>query len=277
MPTTPNKGYEVQVTGSNSGTWGDVLNDDVISPQDNNLGGIVSKSVAGSNITLSDTESQMVIVSLSGAQSADIQLTTSCIGFFFVENLTTNSFNITVVNDQIATGVVVPKGRSTVISDATNGCRIAGTDSFPPGTVMPFGQSSAPTGWTKIVANDNAAMRVVSGPASSGGSVAFTTAFASQSVNGSIGGTAITIAQMPLHGHPTYVSLDPNSTTNTTGGIKLDSHASSAFNPYTGSANPTPGCQVGGAGGGQSHSHSFTGTSINLEVKYVDVIMAQKD
>src|SRR6185312_12992304 len=99
--------------------------------------------------------SEMLIVRLTGAQSADIQLTTSCIGMFFVENLTTNAFAITVVNDQIGTGVVVPKGRCTVISDATNGCRIAGTDSFPPGTPMLFGQTSAPTGWTKSTANDN--------------------------------------------------------------------------------------------------------------------------
>lgn len=261
MPTTPNKGYEVQVTGSNSGTWGDVLNDDVISPQDNNLGGIVSKSVAGSNITLSDTESQMVIVSLSGAQSADIQLTTSCIGFFFVENLTTNSFNITVVNDQIATGVIVPKGRSTVISDATNGCRVAGTDSFPPGTPILFKQPNAPTGWTKQTSDNNKAVRIVSGTPSTGGTVAFDVAFASQAVAGTVGSTALTINQIPAHSH-TY---------------KIVSSVGSGLAGGSDNGATSGTLDTSSVGGGQGHTHSFTGTAINLDVQYVDFIVATKD
>lgn len=113
MPTTQNKGYEVQVTGSNTGTWGATLNDDMIAIVDANLGGIVIKSVAGSNITLTSDGSQNCIIRLIGAQSADIQLTNPCIGFYFVENLTTNSFNTTVTNG--VAGVVVPKGRSTLV------------------------------------------------------------------------------------------------------------------------------------------------------------------
>jgi hypothetical protein len=30
-------------------------------------------------------------------------------------------------------------------------------------------------------------------------------------------------------------------------------------------------------GSGQTHTHTFSGTAINLAVKYVDVIIAQKD
>lgn len=261
MPTTPNKGFEVQVTGSNSGTWGDVLNDDVISIIDNNLGGIVTKSVAGSNITLSSTESQMAIVRLTGAQSADIQLTTSCIGSFFVENLTTNSFNITVVNDQVATGVIVPKGRSTVISDATNGCRIAGTDSFPTGTSLSFPQTSAPTGWTKSTTHNNKAVRIVSGAASSGGTVAFDVAFASQPVSGTVGSTVLTINQIPSHSHSYHIVSTSGS------GIAGGSDNGAISGSLDTSA----------VGGGQGHTHSFTGTAINLDVQYVDFIIATKD
>ena len=62
---------------------------------------------------------------------------------------------------------------------------------FPSGTVMLFGQTAAPTGWTKLTTHDNKALRVVSGTAGSGGTVAFTTAFASQAVSGSLSTTAV--------------------------------------------------------------------------------------
>jgi hypothetical protein len=65
---------------------------------------------------------------------------------------------------------------------------------FPSGTVMLFIQTAAPTGWTKSTTHDNKALRIVSGTASSGGSVAFTTAFASQAVTGSVAATAAATA-----------------------------------------------------------------------------------
>jgi hypothetical protein len=67
---------------------------------------------------------------------------------------------------------------------------------FPSGTRMSFQQTTAPTGWTKdtTAAIDNSALRFVTGAASSGGSVAFTTAFASQSVTGSVAATATATA-----------------------------------------------------------------------------------
>ena len=63
---------------------------------------------------------------------------------------------------------------------------------IPSGTVMMFVQTAAPTGWTKSTTHDNKALRVVSGTASSGGTVAFTTAFASQGVSGSLASTTAT-------------------------------------------------------------------------------------
>ncbi|MGI6854359.1 hypothetical protein [Mesorhizobium sp. 1B3] len=70
-------------------------------------------------------------------------------------------------------------------------------DAFPAGTRLPFQQSTAPVGWVKVTDHDNAALRIVNGTVTTGGTVAFTTAFASQSV----GATAITAAQMPSHTH----------------------------------------------------------------------------
>ena len=64
------------------------------------------------------------------------------------------------------------------------------TQSFPSGTRMLFQQTSAPTGWTKDTSGTNQrALRVVSGTVGSGGSVDFTTAFASKGVSGTLGNT----------------------------------------------------------------------------------------
>lgn len=131
---------------------------------------------------------------------------------------------------------------------------------FPTGTAMLFVQTAAPTGWTKLTSHDNKALRVVSGTASTGGSVAFTTAFASQGVSGSVGSTTLSTAQMPSHTH-TY----------SFGG-------SEAYNlPQVSSANGYYTNTTSAAGGGGSHNHSFSGTAINLAVSYVDVIIATKD
>ena len=52
----------------------------------------------------------------------------------------------------------------------------------PSGTKMIFNQTSAPTGWTKVTSSNDVALRVVSGTVGTGGTVAFETAFASQTI-----------------------------------------------------------------------------------------------
>ena len=129
---------------------------------------------------------------------------------------------------------------------------------FPSGTKMVFVQTAAPTGWTKDTSHDNKALRVVSGTASSGGSVAFTTAFASQAVSGSVGNTTLSTAQIPSHAHG--------------GG------AAGTYVVPIGSYYGLPALSnTEAAGGGGSHNHSFSGTAINMAVQYVDVIIATKD
>lgn len=131
---------------------------------------------------------------------------------------------------------------------------------FAAGTVMLFAQTAAPTGWTKSTTHNDKALRVVSGTASSGGSVAFTTAFASQAVNGTVGSTTLSTSQMPSHNHSISVYE-----TGTTGGVTM------------GNANFVQSLGTSSAGGNGSHNHSFSGTAINLAVQYVDVILATKD
>jgi hypothetical protein len=149
---------------------------------------------------------------------------------------------------------------------------------FDQGTVLIFGQTAAPTGWTKLTNLDNYALRVVSGTAGTGGTVAFTTAFASQTPAGSVsintsglsaGATTLSTTQIPSHSHtsqrnqadfggvPVFAQGEPGATT----------------------------INTGNTGGGGSHTHtvsgsatgSFTGTAIDLAVQYIDVIRATKN
>lgn len=141
------------------------------------------------------------------------------------------------------------QGRLTAASSG------ASPSAFPAGTLMLFIQTAAPTGWTKSTTHNDKALRVVSGTASSGGSVAFTTAFASGL---SAGSTTLSTAQMPAHTHPSGVYGSGGNT------------PFNAFAPadFIGSQYTT-----GSTGGGGSHNHSLP----SFAVQYVDVIIATKD
>lgn len=175
---------------------------------------------------------------------------------------------------------------------------------FDVGTHMLFAQTAAPTGWTKSTTHNNKALRVVSGSAGSGGSVAFTSAFASKTPTGTNGGTAISSAQMPSHTHTGTVDSDGSHTHSISdpGHTHLFSISAggSGSTPYTnsysmgdlasfptGSAGTGISIVAGGAhthtfttaatGSGSTHTHSFTGDAIDLAVQYVDVIIATRD
>jgi hypothetical protein len=96
--------------------------------------------------------------------------------------------------------------------------------------------------------------------------VAFTTAFASQSVAGTVGGTAITQANLPAITLTTTLEYD----TSIAGG-----GARSAYVRGTGSPNDAKSTST--LGSGTTHTHTFTGTAIDLAVQYVDLIIATKD
>lgn len=133
--------------------------------------------------------------------------------------------------------------------------------SFPATTAMLFAQATAPTGWTKSTTHNDKALRVVSGASggSAAGTVDFSTAFASKAVNGTVGNTTLTIDQIPAHTH--------------TIGTSAAASTAPGGNTVVAGSNYT----TSSVGGGQAHTHSFTGTAIDLAVKYVDVIIATKD
>jgi hypothetical protein len=143
--------------------------------------------------------------------------------------------------------------------------------SFPSGTVMLFVQTSAPTGWTKSTTHDNKALRVVSGTASSGGSIAFTTAFA----NGNAGSTTLSTAQMPSHNHQGQAYAPSNiGGSNPWSGFSTTATLNNftSWQLATNSLGAPTYLGVAYNGGGGSHTHS-----LSLAVQYVDVIIATKN
>ena len=185
-------------------------------------------------------------------------------------------------------GVPAPGTAGNVLTSNGTIWTSAAAAAFDAGTRMMFAQTSAPTGWTKDTTNyNNHTLRVVTGAASTGGTVDFTTAFASQtptitttagtlavSTAGlSIGSTTLSTAQMPSHSH----SYNAGNNADNPGSLPRYELAQTT----TLSTNST--------GGGGSHNHSLSGSAslsgspsstssaINLAVKYLDVITATKN
>ena len=150
---------------------------------------------------------------------------------------------------------------------------------FASGTKMIFNQTAAPTGWTKVTGSGNDhALRVTTGTVGTGGDVDFETAFASitpTASSGAVSAHTLTKAELPAH----Y-------------------HTIGAINAVQGSGSPWAFSVAGGAGSGQwltdsrthsapstemdgdSHTHNFTQptiSAVNLNVKFVDIIIATKD
>jgi hypothetical protein len=206
-----------------------------------------------------------------------------------------------VTAPKLAAGAAVPDqtGNSGkfLTTDGTNAswATISIPESFPSGTVMLFAQTTAPTGWTKDTTNyNNHALRVVTSTAGSGGSIDFTTAFASQAVNGSIssttaggtvGSTTLSSSQIPSHQHIGGVKRIHDADNGQYGTISNVGSVPFPVNRFTTNANYDLDYTSNEGGGGShnhsfsgsSHDHTFTGTAINLAVKYLDVIVATKD
>lgn len=227
------------------------------------LAGALTVSSGGAAVTGNST--------VTGALGVTAKLTVSSGGAEFTGNVQANN-NLDVTGSITATSYT---GAWTNI---------------PAGTVMLFVQTTAPTGWTKSTAHDNKALRVVSGAASSGGSVAFTTAFASQAVTGTVASYTLTTADIPSHNHSASSSVsDPGHSHTydrpTSGAFTVSGGAFTINNTGIAGGSSTGGSgtgisvstSIGNTGGGGGHSHGFSAPNINLAVQYVDVIIATKN
>jgi hypothetical protein len=197
--------------------------------------------------------------------------------------------SVLIGNGAAAVKFVAPGTAGNVLTSNGSAWSSAAAAAFDSGTVMLFAQTAAPTGWTKNTSAGNQhALRVVTGTASTGGSVDFTTAFASQtpsgtvSVSGSAGNTTLSTPIIPGHTHTLTFGAKQS-------GYGADPIISlGGLAPFYNPGSPVRGNLSTGTtsstGGGGAHSHplsisssTFSGNAINLAVKYVDVIRATKD
>jgi len=160
--------------------------------------------------------------------------------------------------------------------------RVTPAHTFASGTMMLFQQSTAPVGWTKSTTHNNKALRIVSGSVSTGGNHAFTTAFASKGVSGSVStstSTSVSIGNwgssnahyMPSHRHIKKHRGGYGGTQLSAGtGWGTVHHQ---YTEYTGGN----GSHKHSASASSSSSSSFRGSNIDMRVQYVDFIIAQKD
>ena len=147
MPTTSGRGYSVQTAGSNSGVWGAGntgvdLNTGVISIIDSNLAGATTLSLSSSTpIALSGTQLQTGMLIFTGALLANIAVTTTMLGAFWVENRTTGNFYVSLSNGT-GNAMLVPQGSAREVwSDSTYGIRAL---NLPPvGSFLDLGSSVA--------------------------------------------------------------------------------------------------------------------------------------
>lgn len=264
MPQSPNKGYELQVTGTNTNTWGDVLNDDTISVIDENLGGTVSKTLSNAQVDLNATESQALRLILNGALTGNVLVTTLAVGMVIIDNQCTGNFTVTFQKNGVGTPVALPNGSTNLVTMGASGDpKTAGVD-FPAGTRLAFQQTTPPTGWTKdttTVGLNNSAMRLVTGSVVNGGSGDFTTVFASnRQPTGNVQAMTLDITQIPSHQHGYIQPINANSPTGS-GATRIEA---------------TQAGLTDAIGGGQSHNHGLTLNTIDFAVRFFDFVIGVK-
>jgi hypothetical protein len=136
----------------------------------------------------------------------------------------------------------------------------ANASGFPAGTVLPFYNAAAPTGWTKLTTQNDKALRVVSG---SGGVAGGTNAFSTVMAQTVVGGHTLIASEMAAHQHNmTQYQQQAN------GGV-----AGGGLNPIMPNgqgAYPAPGTDT--VGSNAAHNHTIT-----MAIQYVDLILASKN
>ena len=194
----------------------------------------------------------------------------------------------TAVEDIFGSDINVT-GNVTATSFIGDGSSLTNIEPFPSGTSMIFQQTAAPTGWTKQTTHDNKALRLVSGSVSSGGSNTFTGSLNSNvavsgtsnnstvTISGSSGSTTLTLDQIPSHRHLEGGHVEFGTGDSESAGIRNTGDSSGArrfYTDYQGGGNGHS--HTAGTLAGDNHSHTYT-SNLNLDVQYVDLIIATKD
>jgi len=307
---------ELQGTGENAGTWGDKTNNN-LDVLDAFAAGYLSKNVGGSsNVTLTTanasatSEASNKVIELTGTLTGNITVFIPAKenNYIFFNN-TAGSFTLDIApTGHGANSVAITQGSHTLVYSTSDKCvdmlaanvgtttttyigdgsNLTNIEPFPAGTSMLFQQTAAPTGWTKQTTHDNKALRLVTGSVSSSGSNSFTSVFNSNvavsgtsnnstvTISGSTAGHVLTKAQLPDY---TLVP-DQRAKTEDKGTLNRGSSsgggASYEFLDIPSGGSDEAHSHGTGTLAGDNHSHTYT-SNLNLDVEYVDFIIANKD
>jgi hypothetical protein len=181
-------------------------------------------------------------------------------------NLPMNSFKLTGLGDATAAGQCTTYGQ------------VVGVLNAPSGTSLLCFDAAAPTGWTIDTSFTDCAVRIHTTGGGTGGTVGFTTAFASKTPTGTVGGHTLTTSELPSHTHSVtdpghrHIYQKPVEGYGTNGGTPFQKTAVGDYTDYVGT-----GISIQNTGGGGSHNHGLTMDAINLAVKYMNGIKIIKD
>lgn len=146
---SPNRNLILMQTGNDLGVWGTLLNNEAISIIDNNLGGNLSLSVAGSSdVNLTSTQAENLAYNFTGALTGNINVIwPTGAGFYIITNSTSGAFTLTV-KPTGGTGIAIPQGGTAEVFVSTN----TGT-AFLTNNI--FIQGSSPTFTGTVTINGN--------------------------------------------------------------------------------------------------------------------------
>lgn len=145
---TPNGHFELQGTGDNSGTWGSVLNSNVITTIDQVFGGVQTLSLASVDVTVSTSQSQNNAILLTGVLTNDVSVIFPSIGrTFYVANNTTGAHSVTLKTASAGVTVVIPQGGSGFYILTGANVLAPTLPGVPLGSVQAFAMTTPPAGW----------------------------------------------------------------------------------------------------------------------------------
>lgn len=225
---------------------------------------------------VSPTDDNKIIPVSSAAGIVTITLPTSDVA---------DGFQVTILKSESSTNNVVVDGDSSTISGVASVALtkqyqyvtvrwvdtlsqwilVERLSEFPSGTEMLFRQTTPPVGWTKSTDYNEHLMRVVSGTVSSGGTLDFSDVFATYVTEEHV----LLLDEIPAHDHGggNHNHSYPNA--NNSVGREGGENGTAGLN---GGTTGNSGTIIDEEGGGLGHEHS-----IELGVKYVDIIIAVKD
>jgi len=217
-----------------------------------------------SRIDFTNTSHNLILMGAGGSQHIDLQPRNGHSSVKAIANGAAELYYDNSKKLETASGGVSVTGTCTATAFSGDGSSLTGIASFPSGTKMLFAQSSAPTGWTHDTSYNDRALRLVSDSSGggTGGSTTWTAALNSSfsTSGGSVSNHTLSTSQIPSHNHSAPTRKDPSWNTS-----------------FRTSDGPTGTLNTNNTGGGGSHNHGFSNPSFNLNLRYLNVIVATKD